>query len=240
LYQALVINPTYNEAGNIPRLIPEILAQSNSDVNFSVLVVDDHSPDGTADEVRKMNSPRVHLIERPGKMGLGTAYIDGIKYALENHFDLIIKMDADLSHSPSVLPEFVKKIREGFDVVIGSRYIEGISITNWPLYRLALSSAANYYARLVTGLPVRDATAGFICYRAEVLRQLDLDRIQSRGYSFLIEMKFLCARKGFRLVEIPIIFVERRAGKSKLSYAVAWEACWRVWKLRLLALLGRI
>ncbi len=227
---SLVIIPTYNEADNVSKIIPEVLAQ---DEGFNVLIVDDNSPDGTAKLVKEMqkSSPRVHLIERPSKQGLGTAYVAGFKYALSHGFDFVFEMDADFSHDPQSLLKLLAKAEE-CDLVIGSRYISGVNVINWPMSRLILSYSANLYTRLVTGLPVRDATAGFKCYRRAVLESLDLDSITSNGYSFQIETNFMAWKKGFRVCEVPIVFTDRREGISKMSKHIVYEAAWMVWKLK--------
>ena len=228
--RSLVIIPTYNEADNVLKIIPEVLAQ---DEGFHVLVVDDNSPDGTANLVKEMqkNNPRIHLLERPSKRGLGTAYVAGFKYALSHEFDFAFEMDADFSHDPKSLLTLLAKAEE-CDLVIGSRYISGVNVVNWPMSRLILSYAANIYTRFVTGLPVRDATAGFKCYRRAVLESFDLDTITSNGYSFQIETNFMAWKKGFRVCEVPIVFVDRRAGVSKMSKHIVYEAAWMVWRLK--------
>jgi Glycosyltransferases involved in cell wall biogenesis len=228
--RSLVIIPTYNEADNVLKIIPEVLAQ---DEGFHVLVVDDNSPDGTANLVKEMqkNNPRIHLLERPSKRGLGTAYVAGFKYALSHEFDFAFEMDADFSHDPKSLLTLLAKTEE-CDLVIGSRYISGVNVVNWPMSRLILSYAANMYTRFVTGLPVRDATAGFKCYRRAVLESFDLDTITSNGYSFQIETNFMAWKKGFRVCEVPIVFVDRRAGVSKMSKHIVYEAAWMVWRLK--------
>lgn len=229
--RALVIIPTYNEADNVVKIIPEVLAQDES---FHILIVDDNSPDGTAALVKDMqkNNPRIHLLERPSKQGLGTAYVAGFKYALSHDFEYAFEMDADFSHDPKSLVKLLEKARE-CDLVIGSRYISGVNVVNWPMSRLLLSYAANLYTRIITGLPVHDATAGFKCYRRTVLEKLDLDAITSNGYSFQIETNYMAWKKGFRVCEVPIIFVDRRAGVSKMSKHIVYEAAWMVWKLKL-------
>jgi len=231
---SLVIIPTYNEAENVAKIIPEVLEQ---DEGFHLLIVDDHSPDGTAELVKELQraNPRLHLIERPGKLGLGTAYIAGFKYALIQGFDFIFEMDADFSHDPKALLSLLEKMEE-YDLVIGSRYISGVNVVNWPISRLILSYTANLYTRLVTGLPVHDATAGFKCYRRSVLESLDLNSIKSNGYSFQIETNYLVWEMGFRICEVPIVFVERREGRSKMSKDIVCEAAWMVWKLKLKSL----
>ncbi|GAC1411045.1 MAG: polyprenol monophosphomannose synthase [Gemmatimonadaceae bacterium] len=237
--RALVIVPTYNERFNIARLIPAILAQ---DPSLEVLVVDDGSPDGTGAIVDGIaaNNPRVHVIHREGKLGLGTAYIAGFRWALERKYDLVFEMDADFSHNPERLPEFLEAIREA-DVVLGSRYQNGhVNVVNWPMSRLFLSYAANVYARFVTGLPIFDTTGGFKLFRRNVLESIDLNSVKSNGYAFQIEMSFRAWKRGFRLFEIPIIFVDRTEGVSKMSKKIVREAVWMVWRLRWWSLTGRI
>lgn len=236
--KVLIIIPTYNEAENIARIIPLILIQ---DDRIDILVVDDHSPDGTADVVRNLQKKqrRIHLLERSGKLGLGTAYVAGFRFALAHNYSLIFEMDADLSHDPQEIPNFLKTI-DDYDLVIGSRYIEGVNVVNWPLSRLLLSYIANLYTRIVTGLPIRDATAGYKCFRREVLEAIDLDKIKSDGYSFQIEMHFLTWHKGFLIKEIPIIFVDRNIGHSKMNSHIIYEAMWMVWKLRFQSLFKKV
>lgn len=237
--RALVIVPTYNEKFNIARLIPSILAQ---DASLEILVVDDGSPDGTGAIVDGIaaNNPRVHIIHRASKLGLGTAYIAGFRWALERKYDLVFEMDADFSHNPELLPEFLRAIKEA-DVVLGSRYQGGrVNVVNWPMSRLFLSYAANIYARWVTGLPVSDTTGGFKCFRRNVLESIDLTSVRSNGYAFQIEMSYRVWKRGFRLVEIPIIFVDRTEGVSKMSKRIMREAVWMVWRLRWWSLTGRI
>lgn len=239
MQRALVIIPTYNEAENVPRLIPSVLAQ---DPRLEVLIVDDASPDGTgriAEELARTDE-RIHVLHREGKLGLGTAYIAGFRWGLAQGYDVLFEMDADFSHDPSHLPQFLKAIEE-YDVVLGSRYLEGrVTVANWPMGRLLLSYFANVYARQVTGLPVADATGGFKCFRREVLEAIDLDRVESNGYAFQIEMSFRAWRQGFRLGEIPIMFVDRNVGESKMSKRIVREAVWRVWRLRALSLTGKL
>ncbi len=223
--RALVIIPTYNERFNVARLIPAVLAQ---DPSIEVLVVDDGSPDGTGAVVDGIadNNPRVHVIHREAKLGLGTAYIAGFRWALERKYDLVFEMDADFSHNPDTLPEFLMAIKEA-DLVHGSRYQDGrVNVVNWPMSRLFLSYAANIYARAVTGLPIFDTTAGFKCFRRNVLESIDLNSVKSNGYAFQIEMSFRAWKRGFRLVEIPIIFVDRTEGVSKMSKKIVREAVW--------------
>jgi len=236
--RSLVIIPTFNEAENITRLLPAVLSQAP---NLDLLVIDDSSPDGTAGLVRDMMSvdSRIHLIERPGKMGLGTAYVRGFKFAIEHGYDYVFEMDADFSHSPKEIPNFLKKIQE-CDLVLGSRYIHGVRVLNWPMRRLLLSFSANVYTQIITGLPIRDATGGFKCFRREVLEAIDLERVKSNGYAFQIEMSFKAWKKGFRLVEIPIIFLDRRSGVSKMSRKIVYEAVFMLWTLRLRSLFNRL
>jgi dolichol-phosphate mannosyltransferase len=214
----------------VSKIIPEVLAQ---DEGFHVLIVDDNSPDGPAMLVKNMQKTqsRIHLIERPSKLGLGTAYVAGFKYALTHGFDVVFEMDADFSHDPKMLVKLLEKIEE-YDLIIGSRYISGVNVVNWPLRRLILSYSANLYTRIITGLPVKDATAGFKCYRRAVLETFDLDSIKSNGYSFQIETNYLAWKHGFRLFEIPIVFTDRREGVSKMSKHIIYEAAWMVWKLK--------
>jgi dolichol-phosphate mannosyltransferase len=237
--RALVIVPTYNERFNIARLIPAILAQ---DPSLEILIVDDGSPDGTgaiADAIAATN-PRVHVIHRASKLGLGTAYIEGFRWALERKYDLVFEMDADFSHDPERLPEFLEAIKEA-DLVLGSRYQDGhVNVVNWPMSRLFLSYGANVYARAVTGLPIFDTTGGFKCFRRNVLESIDLNSVKSNGYAFQIEMSFRAWKQGFRLLEIPIIFVDRTEGVSKMSKKIVREAVWMVWRLRWWSLTGRI
>ena len=238
--RVLVIVPTYNERENIARMIDTVLAQ---DRRLEILVVDDGSPDGTAEIVESMmtrHPARVHVHKRPGKMGLGTAYLAGFRIAIERKYDLIMEMDAEFSHDPSHLPQFLKAI-EGADIVLGSRYRDGkVTIVNWPISRLLLSYYANVYARTVTGLPVWDATGGFKCFRRKVLEAIDLTAVKSNGYAFQIEMSFRAWKKGFRIVEIPIVFVDRTEGASKMSKAIVREAVWMVPRLRLMSIFGKL
>jgi len=236
--RALVIVPTYNERENIGRLIDCILSQ---DTRLEILVVDDGSPDGTGDIVDSImaTNARVHILRRPKKMGLGTAYVAGFRWALERRYDAVFEMDADFSHDPNHLPQFLRAIEEA-DLVLGSRYREGkVTVVNWPIARLILSYFANVYARSVTGLPLWDATGGFKCFRRRVLEAIDLSEIKSNGYAFQIEMSFRAWRKGFRLIEIPIVFVDRTEGQSKMSKHIVREAIWMVWRLRWWAITGK-
>jgi dolichol-phosphate mannosyltransferase len=227
-----VVIPTYNERDNVTSLIPIILKKGN---NLQVLIVDDNSPDGTAEVVAGMSRAdnRVALIQRPGKMGLGTAYVAGFKWVLANsNAQYIFEMDADFSHNPDRIPDFIRKIEDGNDVVIGSRYLKGVSVVNWPIRRLVLSYWASKYAGFVTGIPLRDQTSGYKCFRRGVLQAIDLDRLGADGYAFQIELNFWAYREGFRLAETPIIFEDRRAGTSKISRDIVYEAMWMVWRLR--------
>jgi dolichol-phosphate mannosyltransferase len=234
----LVIVPTYNELENIDPLIEKVLSLP---YGLDILIVDDGSPDGTAARVKEwqQKSARVHLIERPRKMGLGGAYRDGFRYALSNGAEYVFEMDADFSHDPNAIGEFLHHIEDA-DIVLGSRYLHGVTVVNWPLSRLILSYSANLYTRIITGLPLADATGGFKCFRRRALEGIRLDKVKSEGYSFQIEMSFRCWRRGFRIKEIPIVFVDRRAGVSKMSRKIIWEAAGMVWRLRLLDLFGRL
>ena len=235
----VVIVPTYNEADNLPRIVPCILEQ---DPRIDVLVVDDHSPDGIGDLADALSHEfdRVNVIHRSGKQGLGKAYIEGFLWGLERDYALFFEMDADFSHRPSALPRFIDKARD-FEVVLGSRYLGGrVTVINWPMSRLLISYFGSWYARFVTRLPVRDATGGFNCWRREVLEALDFEQIESNGYTFQIELKLRAWRKGFTLAEIPIVFEERKSGESKMSKKIVREAIWKVWKLRFLDLFGRL
>jgi dolichol-phosphate mannosyltransferase len=229
--RALVIVPTYNERENIARLIGTTLAQ---DPRLDVLVVDDGSPDGTGEMVRGImaNNPRVHILSRASKLGLGTAYVAGFRWALERKYDYVFEMDADFSHDPAHLPDFLRAVQSA-DLVLGSRYRDGkVTVVNWPIARLILSYFANVYARGVTGLPVWDATGGFKCFRRRVLESIDLSKVVSNGYAFQIEMSFRAWKRGFTIVEIPIVFVDRTEGQSKMSKSIVREAVWMVWRLR--------
>lgn len=238
---SLVVIPTYNEAHNISRLIDRLLELSDS---IELLFVDDGSPDGTAliiKEKMKISPNRIHLIERDKKLGLGTAYVTGFKYALERDYKYICEMDADFSHNPEDLPRLIEPVRSGeSDLAIGSRYCKGISIVNWPLSRLILSYCANVYARTITGLPVQDTTAGFKCIHRKVLETIDLDKMKSNGYAFQIEIHFRAWKAGFKLKEVSIIFREREEGVSKMSKSIVREAVWRVWALKLRSMFGSL
>ena len=233
--RALVIVPTYNERENITRLIGAILEQ---DDRLEILVVDDGSPDGTGEIVDSImqHEPRVNILKRPHKMGLGTAYIAGFEWALRQGYDFVFEMDADFSHDPAHLSQFLGAI-ENADLVLGSRYRNGkVTVVNWPINRLLLSYFANVYARVVTGLPLWDATGGFKCFRRRVLESIDLSQVRSNGYAFQIEMSFRAWRKHFKIVEIPIVFVDRTEGRSKMSRSIVREAIFMVWRLRFWAL----
>jgi dolichol-phosphate mannosyltransferase len=227
--RALVIIPTYNEKENIRSVVELVLSQAP---NLDVLVVDDNSPDGTAAIVSDMAkaAPRVNLMSRAGKLGLGTAYIAGFKWGLSKGYAYLIEMDADFSHDPREIPNMLKAIQQA-DLILGSRYIDGVRVVNWPLSRLFLSKGASYYVRIITGLPVYDPTGGFKCFRRRVLEAIELDRVRSNGYAFQIEMSYNAWMKGFRVREIPITFADRYAGQSKMSGHIVREALWMVWSL---------
>ncbi len=227
----LVIIPTYNERENIAAMIRHVLSL---DVDFDLLVIDDGSPDGTAAIVseHQVSWPdRLHLVERGGKQGLGTAYIAGFRWALEHGYDYVFEMDCDFSHNPDDLPRLYAMALEGNDVVVGSRYVQGVNVVNWPMSRLLLSWFASKYVRLVTRMPVCDATAGFVCYSRRALESINLDRVQMKGYGFQIEMKYTAWRLGLKIAECSIIFVERREGASKMSGGIFGEALFGVLKL---------
>lgn len=235
----LVIVPTYNERENLPRKIPLILEQ---DERIEVLVVDDASPDGTGQIALEMaaREPRIHVLEREAKDGLGQAYLAGFAWGLEREYDLLFEMDADVSHPPDALPRMIEAAKE-YDVVVGSRYVDGrVTVSNWPMRRLLMSYFGSWYARVITRMPVRDATGGFNCWRRIVLQKVGLERIRTNGYAFQIELKFRAFRKGFRILEIPILFLERDSGESKMSWQIVREAIWRVWWMKLLDLFGRL
>jgi dolichol-phosphate mannosyltransferase len=236
--RAVVVIPTYNERANLPLIVPQVLQQ---DIRLEVLVVDDNSPDGTgelADEMAAANS-RINVLHRPGKEGLGKAYLAGFRWALERGYDYIFEMDADFSHDPKYLPEFLQAI-ERADLVVGSRYHSGVNVINWPISRLLLSLGANEYARRITGLPLTDSTGGFKCFRRRVLEAIDFSRVKSNGYSFQIELSFRAWKQGFRLVEIPIVFTDRVEGQSKMDRRIVREAIWMVWWLRIQSMGGRL
>ncbi|MGE5927790.1 MAG: polyprenol monophosphomannose synthase [Gemmatimonadota bacterium] len=234
----LVCVPTYNERANLPLIVPAILEQ---DPRLEVLVIDDSSPDGTgelADTIAAAN-PRVHVLHREAKEGLGRAYLAGFRWALDRGYEFILEMDADFSHDPKFLPLFIEASLQA-DLVIGSRYKQGVNVINWPISRLLLSLGANQYARMITGLPISDSTGGFKCFRREVLAAIDFSRVRSNGYAFQIEMSYRAWRKGFRIVEIPIVFTDRVEGQSKMSKRIVREAVWMVWSLRFRALIGKL
>ncbi len=235
--KTLIITPTYNERENIEKLIPDVLELYPQGVHM--LIVDDNSPDGTGEYVESLSKKddRIHVLRREKKLGLGTAYCAGFKYAIENGYDYIFEMDADYSHDPKEVANFLKAI-EHADLVIGSRYLTGVNVINWPMHRLLLSYFANFYTRFITGLPIMDSTGGYKCFRKEALQAIDLDKIKSNGYAFQIEMNFKIWKKGFRIKEIPIIFIDRQMGKSKMSKKIVREAVFLVWKLRFSSWVG--
>lgn len=236
--RVLVVIPTYNEIKNLPLIVPEVLRQ---DPRIEVLVVDDGSPDGTGQLADRMGEEdsRIHCLHRTAKEGLGKAYLAGFRWALEHEYDFIFEMDADFSHDPKYLSAFLTEIEEA-DLVIGSRYKTGVNVINWPMSRLLLSYGANLYARWITGLPLTDSTGGFKCFRRSVLATLDLDRVESNGYAFQIEMSFRAWKRGFRLREIPIVFVDRVEGQSKMNKKIVREAIWMVWWIRLRSMVGKL
>ena len=240
--KSVVIIPTYNEKENIEAIIRAVMALED---NYDILVIEDGSPDGTADIVKRLMAGdfkgRLHIIERTGKLGLGTAYITGFKWAIEQKYDFIFEMDADFSHDPKDVPRLLKEVRDnGYDVAIGSRYITGVNVVNWPMGRVLMSYYASKYVQLVTGIPVNDTTAGFKCYRRQVLETIDLDAIRFKGYAFQIEMKFTAYKLGFKIKEVPVIFVNRELGTSKMSGGIFSEALFGVIKLRLASMFGKI
>ncbi len=233
--RVLVVIPTYNERENIAELIPALL---RLELGAEVLIVDDASPDGTAEEVRQWQEQfpgRVHLLQRPAKLGLGSAYCQGFQWALQRGYDIVVQMDADFSHDPADVPRLVATLDQA-DVAIGSRYVSGVNVVNWPIGRLLLSWFANRYTRCITGMPIADATSGFKAFWGRVLRRLRWERIRSNGYAFQIEVTYRLWRLGCRIVEVPIIFVDRRSGLSKLNRGIVYEAAWMVWRLRLSSL----
>ena len=240
--KSVVIIPTYNEKENIEAIIRAVMALEDK---FDILVIEDGSPDGTADIVKRLMAGdfkgRLHIIERTGKLGLGTAYITGFKWAIEQKYDFIFEMDADFSHDPKDVPRLLKEVRDnGYDVAIGSRYITGVNVVNWPMGRVLMSYYASKYVQCVTGIPVHDTTAGFKCYRRKVLETIDLDAIRFKGYAFQIEMKFTAYKLGFKIKEVPVIFVNRELGTSKMSGGIFGEALFGVVKLRLASMFGKI
>lgn len=234
----LIIIPTYNEKDNIEKILNSIFALKIPDLD--VLVIDDNSPDGTADVVRKLmeKNSHIHLLQRKGKLGLGTAYVEGFRYALQRDYQYIFEMDADLSHDPREIPNFLEAIKDA-DLVIGSRYLTGVNVINWPLMRLFISVMANKYTRVITGMPITDCTSGYKCFRRTVLESIPMDQVRSNGYSFQIEVHFKVWKRGFRIKEIPIIFYDRTVGSSKMNRKIVFEAALMVWKLRLFSLFGR-
>jgi dolichol-phosphate mannosyltransferase len=236
--KSLVIIPTYNEKNNIERVLDALVGLNIE--NLDILIIDDNSPDGTADIVKKYMAQNsiVTLIERPGKQGLGTAYIAGFLYALDKDYDLIFEMDADFSHDPKEIPNFIKAMEEA-DLVVGSRYLTGVNVINWPLMRLFISVMASKYTRIITGLPIRDCTSGFKCFHRRILENIPLNKISSSGYSFQIEMNFKAWKRGYKIKEIPIIFYDRTVDSSKMSKKIMMEAVFIVWKLKVLSLFGR-
>lgn len=238
----VVIIPTYNEKENVENIVRAVLALEHG---FHILIIDDGSPDGTAEIVKRLQKEEfpdeLHLVERTGKLGLGTAYIAGFKWAIEHGYDFIFEMDADFSHDPKDLPRLYDACsKEGFDLAIGSRYVSGVNVVNWPMGRVLMSYYASKYVRLVTGVPIHDTTAGFKCYRRKVLETIDLDAIRFKGYAFQIEMKFTAFKLGFKIKEVPVIFVNRVLGTSKMSGGIFGEALFGVIRLRLAALTGKI
>lgn len=236
--RALIIFPTYNEKENIEKIVHAVLPL---DPRINVLIVDDNSPDGTGKIADKLceTQEKVNVLHREKKEGLGRAYLAGFKWALERDYDLIFEMDADFSHGPQYIKDFLKEI-ENYDLVIGSRYISGVNVVNWPMMRLLLSYYANVYTRLVTGLPLKDATSGFKCFRKEVLQAINLDNVKANGYSFQIEMSMRTWKKGFRMKEIPIVFVDRVEGHSKMSKKIVREAIWMVWWIKIKSIFGQL
>ena len=234
----LVIIPTYNEFENIFQIINNVLLQSRY---LHILIVDDNSPDKTYEVVEELASAnnRIFLMKRAGKLGLGSAYVAGFKYAIENKYDYIIQMDADFSHNPTVIPKFMEEIKE-HDCVIGSRYVSGINVVNWPLRRLILSYMAAQYVKVITGMPIKDPTGGFKCIKTSVLKAINLDKIMSDGYSFQIEINYRIWLKKFKMKEIPIVFIDRRVGQSKLSKKIVKEAIFMVWKMKLFAMFKKL
>ena len=240
---SIVIIPTYNEKENIEAIIRAVTGLQEH--AFDILIIDDGSPDGTADIVKGLMTEefkdRVFLVERQGKLGLGTAYIAGFKWALEHHYEYVFEMDADFSHDPKDLPRLYKACaEEGYDVAIGSRYVSGVNVVNWPMGRVLMSYFASKYVRFVTGFPINDTTAGFKCYRRRVLETIDRDAIRCKGYAFQIEMKFTAYKLGFRIKEVPVVFVNRQLGTSKMSGGIFGEALFGVMRLRWAALTGKI
>lgn len=239
LERALVVVPTYNESENLPKIVPLILAQ---DPRIEVLVVDDSSPDGTGQMADAMAAaePRIHVLHRAAKQGLGRAYLAGFAWALERDFSYIFEMDADFSHDPKYLPVLLDTVGQGADLVLGSRYASGVNVINWPMSRLLLSWFANKYVRWITRMPLTDATGGFKCFKRAVLEAIPFDRVRSNGYGFQIEMSYRAWQKGFVLREIPIVFVDRVEGQSKMNKKIVREAVWMVWWIRIQGIFGRL
>ena len=234
--KTLVISPTYNEGKNIESLVDQVLGPNP---DYHLLIVDDNSPDGTAAIVKELQQtyPNLSLEVRPGKAGLGSAYLFGFKWALERGYEAIVQIDADLSHDPKDVPRLVSEL-QNYDLIIGSRYVEGVSVVNWPIRRLILSYGANMYSRTVTGMPINDGTGGFKAWRGSLLRKIELNKVKSQGYSFQIEMNFRAWRQNARIKEEPIIFVDRTIGESKMSKAIMYEAIWMVLRLRIWKIFG--
>lgn len=230
--QTIVIIPTYNEKENIEKMIHKVMSYPE---NFEMLIIDDNSPDGTANIVKQLQQQypgRVHLLERSGKLGLGTAYLTGFKWAIQNNYQYIFEMDADFQHNPDDLAKLYEACQNGADLAIGSRYITGVNVVNWPMGRVLMSYYASAYVRIVTGMNIRDTTAGFKCYKNRVLKTIDLDKIKMKGYGFQVEMKFTTWKHGFNIVEVPIIFMPRWGGTSKMSGGIFNEAFWGVIRMK--------
>jgi len=234
----LIISPTYNEVKNVQSLVEQIF---KLDPSYHLLIIDDNSPDGTADKVKELKSvfDNLFLEERPGKAGLGTAYLFGFNWALKNGYDAVVQIDADLSHDPNDVPKLISELKD-YDLIIGSRYVEGVSVVNWPIRRLILSYGANIYSRFITGMPINDGTGGFKAWSSSILQKIELNKVRSQGYSFQIEMNFRAWRLGARIKEQPIIFVDRTIGESKMSKTIMYEAIWMVWRLRIWKIFGWI
>jgi dolichol-phosphate mannosyltransferase len=236
--RALIIFPTYNERDNIEKIVHAVLPL---DARINVLIVDDNSPDGTGEIADRLarEMDKVNVLHREKKEGLGKAYLAGFNWAIERKYDFIFEMDADFSHGPEYIKDFLREIQH-YDLVIGSRYISGVNVINWPITRLLLSYFANVYTRVITGLPLRDATGGFKCFRRKVLESINFENVKSSGYAFQIEMSMRAWKSGFKIKEIPIIFVDRIAGSSKMSKKIMREAIWMVWMLRLKSMFGKL
>tara|TARA_Y100000768_G_C23891919_1_gene640614 strand:- start:292 stop:1005 length:714 start_codon:yes stop_codon:yes gene_type:complete len=236
--KTLIISPTYNEVKNIQSLVEQIF---ELDPSYHLLIIDDNSPDGTAEKVKELKSlfDNLHLEERPKKAGLGTAYKFGFNWALKNGYDAVVQMDADLSHDPNDVPRLISQLKH-HDLIIGSRYVEGVSVVNWPIRRLILSYGANIYSSFITGMPINDGTGGFKAWSSSILQRIELKKVKSQGYSFQIEMNFRAWRLGARIKEEPIIFVDRTIGESKMSKTIMYEAIWMVWRLRIWKIFGWI